>query len=661
MVAPAPRARVSSRQSQREATAGAPPRRSERNSTTSGAQAAWAKSCADRPMRRSGGGRPAVLRMGRDRKGSTGAAAGQTPSSRPASTIRSARTSRASMAPSTCRRGWEPAPVRTVSPDSRPSMREEKPDGVTSGRPSASSIRAAIRVAAASPPAPLQSLPVSADRPFPASASMASARARAARGGVAMPWTKGFRAISMIRRRADSRSAASPVSPASASRRSIGVQPSARGPRRPDRSKRAARRARSSGSRPKRAKGCLARASNSTGSNGSTAALAMALARTPTGNPASGAPAEESATTPQRDSRADTRRASAASGVTKAAVLPGVSKASRSSKATAPAASSSWRATTMDRPARPLATGSTPSAAPSALSLAIWPSQSSVASAGRRASLMIRRRQRPSPSPGEGGDHKPTSPRSTPAKASSRFIAPCGCCSPTFRQASSARSWSRPGNTTAPCGASAMAVSRAAAAGAVPVDPAATMTPGGGLSRHRLPSARSRATRRAVTSVRPSSFKRAGQASTAKRRKSAEISQCLAISRSTQPSRDLSGAASSISTLSRKPASASASSRAPAASRLRSSLSDAPLTSRASSNRRRQGEMAGGRSRAMSPGSNGGSPSSRSPSARTCGGSSAFSDPTFRKASTRARAPRRVGVSTTASDRASGPSGDSAA
>jgi len=70
--------------------------------------------------------------------------------------------------------------------------------------------------------------------------------------------------------------------------------------------------------------------------------------------------------------------------------------------------------------------------------------------------------------------------------------------------------------------------------------------------------------------------------------------------------------------------------------------------------------MAGGKSSAISPGSNGGSPSSRSPSARTCGGSSAVCEPTFRKASTSARAPRRVGVSTTASDSASGPSGASA-
>ena len=86
---------------------------------TSGAQAAWAKSWADSPMRRSGGGRPAVFRMGRDRKGSTGAGAGHTPSSSPASTSRSARISLASIAPRILNRGWLPAPVRTVWPASR--------------------------------------------------------------------------------------------------------------------------------------------------------------------------------------------------------------------------------------------------------------------------------------------------------------------------------------------------------------------------------------------------------------------------------------------------------------------------------------------------------------------------------------------------------------
>ena len=113
---PAPLARVSSRHSQRDLTDGAPSRRSVCSRMTSGAQAAWAKSWAESPIRRSGDGRPRVSRMGRDRKGSVGAAAGQTPSSSPASTSRSARTSRASMAPRIRKRGWVAPPARTVSP-----------------------------------------------------------------------------------------------------------------------------------------------------------------------------------------------------------------------------------------------------------------------------------------------------------------------------------------------------------------------------------------------------------------------------------------------------------------------------------------------------------------------------------------------------------------
>jgi len=67
-----------------------------------------------------------------------------------------------------------------------------------------------------------------------------------------------------------------------------------------------------------------------------------------------------------------------------------------------------------------------------------------------------------------------------------------------------------------------------------------------------------------------------------------------------------------------------------------------------------------GRSSARSPGSNGGSPSSRSPSGLICGGRTALPPAAETKASARARAPLRVGVSTVACDSASGPSGLSA-
>ncbi len=183
---PAPRARVASRQSQRDCTVGAPSRRPVCSSTTSGAQAAWAKSCALRPTRRSGGGRPSAARIGRDRNGSCGAPCGHTPSSSPARTSRSALTRRDSRAPRIFRRGWAAPAVRTVSWSSRRCSRRAKSAGRASGRPSDWLIRAAISWAAASPSGPAQRPP---GRPAAsaARASAASASPRAASAGVALP------------------------------------------------------------------------------------------------------------------------------------------------------------------------------------------------------------------------------------------------------------------------------------------------------------------------------------------------------------------------------------------------------------------------------------------------------------------------------------------
>eukprot|EP01032_Pedospumella_encystans_P035433 gene35434-40080_t len=72
---------------------------------------------------------------------------------------------------------------------------------------------------------------------------------------------------------------------------------------------------------------------SNTGDSGSTIQSATSRASTPTGNPDSGSPADESAITPNCARRALTRRARARSGVTSAAVRPGVSSVSRSSRA----------------------------------------------------------------------------------------------------------------------------------------------------------------------------------------------------------------------------------------------------------------------------------------------------------------------------------------
>ena len=72
----------------------------------------------------------------------------------------------------------------------------------------------------------------------------------------------------------------------------------------------------------------------------------------------SGMPEEGEISRPQRSMIADTRRASEFSGVTSAAVLPGVSSVSRSSRAAASASSPSSSASTSDRPSRPAVTSS---------------------------------------------------------------------------------------------------------------------------------------------------------------------------------------------------------------------------------------------------------------------------------------------------------------
>ena len=80
--------------------------------------------------------------------------------------------------------------------------------------------------------------------------------------------------------------------------------------------------------RPKRTEGCARSARNERGVN-SIAASRMSLASAPAGLCPSVRPAESSTSTPQRASSAETRRAIDGSGVTRAAVLPGVSSVSR--------------------------------------------------------------------------------------------------------------------------------------------------------------------------------------------------------------------------------------------------------------------------------------------------------------------------------------------
>ncbi len=243
---------------------------------------------------------------------------------------------------------------------------------------------------------------------------------------------------------------------------------------------------------------------------------------------------------PQRASRASTRRDNCRSGVARAQVIgrpSGVrcSRLSRIIRATAVAASSSARTDRTVRPDRPSAMGSAarPASAERARRRLISARQSSVASAGRRASLIRRWRARPraSTAGSSGGwNHGWTASRPTSARASRACRAACGCWSSMRSQASAARSRSRPGSTTTPCGALATAFSTSAAAGTVPVEPAAMTGACGGRASHASARRRSRVARRHAGSTSPSASRRLGQASTARPRKRALSRQCSARS-----------------------------------------------------------------------------------------------------------------------------------
>jgi len=107
-------------------------------------------------------------------------------------------------------------------------------------------------------------------------------------------------------------------------------------------------------------------------------------------------------------------------------------------------------------------------------------------------------------------------------------------------------------------GARATAPSTVAAAGTVPVDPAAITGKAGGRSSHASASRFSSVTRRTAGSLRPSSSSRRGHASTATARKAAVERQCSARSASTRSATRPGSATSSIWQESRNAASASA-------------------------------------------------------------------------------------------------------
>ncbi len=200
-----------------------------------------------------------------------------------------------------------------------------------------------------------------------------------------------------------------------------------------------------------------------------------------------------------------TRAASWRSGVTSAAVLPGVSSASRSASAIACAS----------------AAGSGKLGEPDAAQPPLGGRQGLpfVREVGRRHRVGDRARRAPATMP-----HRRTSamaaPRSraTPSRSSSSFRWNCGCvgfAAPVLVRAQAPpiprrgrRSAShKPGSTTIPSGIRATRATSAATAGAAVVMPAATVNPGGGSSFHRSASRCSKRLRRSARSIAPCSAK----------------------------------------------------------------------------------------------------------------------------------------------------------
>ena len=110
--------------------------------------------------------------------------------------------------------------------------------------------------------------------------------------------------------------------------------------------------------RRRRPSGCLSKASSATGAKSSAATRQQW--RAAGFRPADcdkGRPALSSASMPQRPSKAETRAASIRSGVTKAAVWPGVSSASRRAKAMAVASAAGSAISTARTPVRRLSAG----------------------------------------------------------------------------------------------------------------------------------------------------------------------------------------------------------------------------------------------------------------------------------------------------------------
>ena len=295
---------------------------------TSGAPSAPARSCAESPIRRSSPGSPSILRICGASHGSGAGSAGQTPSFKPPSSINCADCNFASSKPQMNRRGWPPSTGRTATPSINWRSIKTIEGGVTSVGPSIAPFSSrSNKSAAARPSGPCHA--ASPARVVKPSRRQASTSARlcadpekpvssgANSGATLSHQPSAGPRIWACRRSPLRKNAASPANPSAG-----------RGPRRAISRERAPS-SQSSRASPFLTSGCLSSASSATGANRCVTASAKARIKVPGGVALSGCPAESSAVIPHRLRCADTRSASARSGVISAAVRPGISNAPR--------------------------------------------------------------------------------------------------------------------------------------------------------------------------------------------------------------------------------------------------------------------------------------------------------------------------------------------
>ena len=235
--------------------------------------------------------------------------------------------------------------LRTTSPCRIASSKPGSTPRRRSGMAAPASCISARRVARASPSSAAHSRagpPVSS---VAASRSAASTTAPNASAGAISIAESNRRAGSRHASKRDKNAAVEEVGPASLSTicRNPLMPRIGRGPRRHSVSSARAACRQATGLMPAPQRGCFNNAKSGTGANSSATARTSRRKNTAGGDSANGSPALSSATIPKRSNAAATRPARLRSGVTSAARTPGVSSASRSTRAMA-CASCCWSA-----------------------------------------------------------------------------------------------------------------------------------------------------------------------------------------------------------------------------------------------------------------------------------------------------------------------------